>query len=56
LTAKSSNLCKLDELQRQLAEAQKQASKIAELILDDNAKQNPNTGVIAFFDRATKRA
>jgi len=36
LTAKSSNLCKLDELQRQLAEAQKQASKIAELILDDN--------------------
>lgn len=37
LTTKSSNPCKLDDLQRELAEAEKQASRIAELILGDDA-------------------
>jgi hypothetical protein len=36
LTAKSSNPHKLDGLQRELAEAEKQAARIAELILGDN--------------------
>src|SRR5205814_6431233 len=35
LTAKSSNPCKLDELQRELGEAEKLAARIAELILGD---------------------
>ena len=36
LTSKSSNPCKLDELQRELAESEKQAARIAELILGDD--------------------
>jgi hypothetical protein len=35
LTEKSSKPCKLDELQRDLAQAEKQAARIAELILGD---------------------
>jgi hypothetical protein len=36
LTANPSNTCKLDELQRELSEAEKQAARIAQLILGDN--------------------
>jgi hypothetical protein len=36
LKAKSSNPCKLNDLQRELAEAEKQAARIAQLILGDD--------------------
>jgi len=36
LTTKSNKPCKLDELHRDLAEAEKQAARIAELILGDD--------------------
>ena len=36
LIARSKNTCKLDDLQRELVQAERQAAKIAELILGDN--------------------